>query len=246
LQRKYVMRLKGKNAVITGGSKGIGAATAFKFAQEGANVFFTYNSSKTKAEELVKKVSALGVNCKAIQADASNPSAVKDAVNLLGKEIGSIDILVNNAGVFEATGIIGEINEDQFEHQLNVNLRSVFAATQNSIKFMKSGGRIITIGSCLGERGIFPGVSAYNMTKFAVIGFAKSWAHDLAAKNITSNAVLPGPIATDMLSPGAENMSVFKRAGRPEEVANMIAFLASEEASYVTGASIAVDGGVNA
>jgi 3-oxoacyl-[acyl-carrier protein] reductase len=240
------VKLKDKNAVVTGGSRGIGSATVLKFAREGANVYFTYNSSKTKADELMLKVSALGVKCKAIQADAGKPHEVKDVVKKIGQELGTIDILVNNAGVLEATGPIGDINEDQFEHQLSVNLRSVFAATQAAVRFMKSGGRIVNVSSCLGERAIFPGVSAYNMTKFAVIGFAKSWAQDLATKNITSNAVLPGPIATDMLSPGAENLSVFKRAGRSEEVANVIAFLASEEASYVTGAAIAVDGGVNA
>ncbi len=162
------------------------------------------------------------------------------------KHFGKLDIVVNNAGVFEAYAPIGEIDVAQFEHQLSVNVRSVFTVTQAAVKHLKSGGRIINVSSCLGERAIFSGASSYSSTKFAVAGLTRSWAYDLALKNITVNAVLPGPIATDMLTEGAEQLPPMKRAGKPEEVAAAIAFLASDEASYITGATLPVDGGTNA
>jgi 3-oxoacyl-[acyl-carrier protein] reductase len=239
-------KLTGKVALVTGGSRGIGAATAIKFAQEGANVAITYSKSKDKADNIGKQVEQLGVKVLVIHADAGKPETMAEMVEKVVKHFGKLDIVVNNAGVFEAQGTIGEIDVEQFEHQLSVNVRSVFTVTQATIKYLKEGARIINVSSCLGERAIFAGASAYNSTKFAVAGLTRSWAYDLALKNITVNAVLPGPIATDMLSEGAEQLPPMKRAGKPEEVASAIAFLASDEASYITGVTLPVDGGTNA
>jgi 3-oxoacyl-[acyl-carrier protein] reductase len=243
---KLMTSLKNKIALVTGGSRGIGAATALKLAQLGAHVAITYNKSKDQAEVLIQRLEALGVKALAIHADAGQPDTMKAMVDAVARHFGSLDIVVNNAGVFEAYAPIGDIDEAQFEHQLSVNVRSVFTVTQAAVKHLKPGGRIINLSSALGERAILSNASGYNSTKFAVAGLTRSWAHDLALKGITVNAVLPGPIATDMLVDGSENLAAMKRAGKPEEVAAAIAFLASEEASYITGAMLPVDGGTNA
>ncbi|NDF11511.1 MAG: 3-oxoacyl-ACP reductase FabG [Proteobacteria bacterium] len=239
-------KLQGKVALVTGGSRGIGAATALKLAKEGADVTLTYANSKDKAEKVAESIRKLGRKVSIVHADAGKPENMKALVDGVVKEFGKLDILVNNAGVFQAAGPVGEIDTQEFEHQMDVNVRSVVAATQAAVKHMKSGGRIINISSVLGERAIFPGVSAYTMTKFAVAGLTRGWAIDLASKNITVNAIAPGPIATDMAPDGAEQVTALKRKGTPEEVANVIAFIASDESSYVTGAFIPVDGGANA
>jgi 3-oxoacyl-[acyl-carrier protein] reductase len=240
------MRLANKVALVTGGARGIGAATALKLAQEGADVALTYSKSAAAAEKVADAIKALGRKALVIKADAGQPETMGAMVDAVVKHFGKLDILVNNAGVFEGGGAIGAIDAAQFEHQLNVNVRAVFTTTQAAIKHLKAGGRIINISSVVGERAIFPGISAYAMTKFAVAGMTRGWAQDLALQNITVNAILPGPIATDMLPDGAEQVAAMKRAGKPEEVANVIAFIASDEASYVTGATIPVDGGANA
>ncbi|MCU0565940.1 MAG: 3-oxoacyl-ACP reductase FabG [Oculatellaceae cyanobacterium Prado106] len=240
------MNLEGKVAIVTGSSRGIGAAIALKLASLGADVALTYGKSKDAAEAISQQIAAMGRKSMVIYADAGQSETMQAMVDAVVEKFGKLDVLVNNAGVFEALGVIGEMDEDEFEHQLSVNVRSVFTTTQAAVKYLQAGSRIINISSCLGQRATFPGASGYNMTKFGVVGLTRSWAQDLALKNITVNVVLPGPIATDMMSPGADQLPPMKRAGTPEEVANVVAFLASDEASYVTGASVAVDGGLNA
>lgn len=242
-------RLSNKVALVTGGARGIGAATALKLAQEGADVAITYVKSKEKADAIAKQISSLGVKALAIMADAGKPETMASMVDSVVSHFGKLDIVVNNAGILDAGGLIGEIDAAQFEHILSVNVRSVFTVTQAAVKHLKSGGRIINISSVLGERAIFEGVSSYTCTKFAVSGMTRSWAQDLALKNITVNAVLPGPILTDMTSNNADNLAqlaAMKRMGKPEEIANAVAFLASDEASYITGETLRVDGGTNA
>lgn len=240
------MRLQNKIAIVTGAARGIGAATALKLAQEGADVVITYSKSQDKAEAVAADIRKIGRKAHLVKADAGDPKGAAKVVEETIKQFGKLDILVNNAGVFEAAGPIGEISEGEFEHQLSVNVRSVFTVTQAAIPHLKAGGRIVNISSGLGERGIFPGASSYTMTKFAVVGLTRGWAHDLALKNITVNAVLPGPIATDMMPDGAGDLAPMKRPGKPEEIANVVAFIASDEASYMTGATVPVDGGTNA
>jgi 3-oxoacyl-[acyl-carrier protein] reductase len=238
--------LKNKVALVTGASRGIGAATALKLAQNGADIAISYANSRDKAEKVAESIRALGRKAITIHADAGVPEKMPALVEAVVKEFGKLDILVNNAGVFEAAGVIGAIDEKAFEHQLSVNVRSVFTTTQAAIKHLKPGARIINISSVLGERAIFAGASGYTTTKFAVAGMTRAWALDLAQQNITVNAIAPGPIATDMAPDGVEQMTAMKRKGTPEEIANVVAFIASDESSYITGALIPVDGGTNA
>ena len=241
------MRLLNKTALVTGGSRGIGAATAIKLAQEGADVAITYGKSKDKAEQVAATIRGLGRQAIVIHGDAEKPETMPDVIAAVIAQLGKLDIVVNNAGVFEALGPVGKIDGTVFARQMDINVNSVFNLTQAAAKVMTNGGRIINVSSVLGERAIFPGTSAYTATKFAVAGLTRGWAQDLAAKNITVNAVLPGPIQTDMMpDQSMGQITAMKRLGKPEEVANVIAFLASDEASYVTGATIPVDGGTNA
>jgi 3-oxoacyl-[acyl-carrier protein] reductase len=238
--------LNGKVALVTGASRGIGAAVAKRLARDGAQVAVVYGSSKDKADQVAKEITAAGGRASVFQADAMQPERMTDLVAEVVKQFGKLDIVVNNAGVFEGMGLIGEIDTAALDKTLDVNVRSVFMLTQAAAKVLPKGGRIVNVSSCLGERAIFAGASVYNMSKFAVSGLTRSWAWDLATRGITVNAVLPGPIATDMGSPDAAAMTAMKRLGTAEEVANAVAFLASSEASYITGAQLAVDGGMNA
>jgi 3-oxoacyl-[acyl-carrier protein] reductase len=238
--------LNNKVALVTGASRGIGAAIALRLAKDGAHVALTYGHSKEKAEAVAKQIEALGVKAFVIGADAAHPEKMDTMVQAVVDHFGQLDILVNNAGVFKAYGPIGEISVSEFEEQLSINVRSVFTTTQAAIKHLKEGARIVNISSGLGERAVFANASGYNSTKFAVAGLTRSWAHDLAPKNITVNAVLPGPIATDMYVDGADQLTPMKRAGKPEEVAAAVAFLVSPEAGYITGTTLNVDGGLNA
>lgn len=243
-------RLQNKVALITGGSRGIGAAIARRFAKEGCHVVINFTAAKEKAFSLVSELEKEGVQALALQADQSNPSEVQALVQKVGAHFGRIDALVNNAGVF----VGGSIDDPQLDiqgisRQLAVNVGGVFATTRAAVPFMKAGGRIIIIGSINGERMTAPGGADYAATKAALVGYTHGWARDLGSKNITVNLVQPGPIDTDMNPDNTEFAEMVKKSvalgryGKPEEIASAVAFLASPDASYITGATLTVDGG---
>jgi len=243
--------LKNQVALVTGGSRGIGAAIVRRLAREGAHVAFTYAKSPKAARAVVKEAVGCGVKAKAYLADSATPETLPRLVARVMKDFGRIDVLVNNAGVFLG-GKIGEIKPADYERLMRINVDAVFALTNAAVRKMKSGGRIINISSILGERATGPDMGVYNASKFAVTGFSRSWAKDLGARGILVNAVQPGPIDTD-LNPAtgdhAESMrrqTALGRYGRPEEVAAAVAFLAGPDATYITGATLNVDGGWNA
>ncbi len=241
--------LQRKNVFISGGSRGIGAAIAKKMAEVGANVAFTYSKSQEQAQAMVKEIEATGVKALAIQADAMEAEQVILAIQKAVSTLGAINILVNNAGIFELKSITESTLED-YERTEKVNIKSVFAATMEAVKSMPAGGRIITIGSVNADFIPFAGGSLYAMSKAAVQMMTKSWARDLGDRKITANVIQPGPIDTD-LNPAsgafAESltaMTAIKRYGKPEEIAELAAFLASPEASNITGSVINIDGGI--
>ncbi|MGL5939643.1 MAG: SDR family NAD(P)-dependent oxidoreductase [Waterburya sp.] len=241
--------LQGKNVFVSGGSRGIGAAIAKKMAEVGANVVFTYSKSQEQAQAMVKEIEATGVKALAIQADAMKAEQVISAIQKAVSTLGAIDILINNAGIFELKSITESTLED-YERTEKVNIKAVFAATMEAVKSMPTGGRIITIGSVNADFMPFPGGSLYAMSKAAVQMMTKSWARDLGDRQITANVIKPGPIDTDMnpaTSAFAETltaMTAIKRYGKPEEIAELAAFLASPKASYITGSVINIDGGI--
>ena len=238
-----------KNAFVSGGSRGIGAAIALKLAQQGANVTITYSKSQDRAKEVVQKIEAKGVKGLAIQADANEANNVVQAVQQARSTFGSIDILVNSAGIFELKPITESTLED-YERTENVNIKAVFAATMEAVKSMPEGGRIITIGSVNSESMPFPGGSLYGMSKAAVRMMTQCWARDLGQKKITANVIQPGPIDTEMNpadGPFGETltaMTAIERYGQPEEIAELAAFLSSPRASNITGSAINIDGGM--
>jgi 3-oxoacyl-[acyl-carrier protein] reductase len=243
--------LEGKVALVTGGSRGIGAAIAKRLASDGARVAITYAKDANSASAVVKSIESAGGRAKAFRADAAEPKAIQDAVKMTVETFGQLDILVNNAGTaipkpFEETAL------EEMDHVINLNLRGVLVATQAALKHLKSGGRIITIGSCVGERMMTPGLVAYSATKGAVKMFTQGLSREVAARRITVNNIQPGPIDTD-LNPAAGDwaapqiaLTALKRYGSVDEIAAMVAFVAGPEAGYITGASLTVDGGTNA
>ena len=243
--------LAGKVAFVTGASRGIGAAIAKRLAQDGAAVAITYTSGQAKADEVVRAIESAGGKAIAVKADATDAKAVQDAVALTVRTLGRLDILVNNAGA-AVIAPVDQFKLEDFDHLVAVNLRGVFVATQAAVKHMGEGGRVITIGSCNAERVPFAGASAYAMTKAGIAGLTRGLARDLGPRGITVNNVQPGPIDTDMnpaSGPFADTMMSFmalKRYGQGDEVAGMVAYLASSEAAYVTGASLLIDGGFSA
>lgn len=242
--------LNGKVAFVTGGSRGIGAAIVRRLAADGASVAFTYvsASSADTAQALAKELSLDGRRAVAIQADAEDALAVRQAVEQAISSLGPVDVLVNNAGIF-VTGGIGDTSLDDYERTMNINVRAPFVAIRTAQASMPDGCRIINIGSCLAERAGRPGVALYAASKSALIGLSQGLARDLGPRGITVNVVHPGPVNTDMNPANGERASELVAVlslphyGEPRDIAGMVAFLAGAEGRYVTGASLAVDGG---
>lgn len=243
--------LENKRALVTGGSRGIGAAIVKRLAREGAHVALTYVSKPDQANETAQAAQSLGVRALAIKADSADSAAVVAAVERTASEFGGLDILVNNAGVL-AFGPIDELSLQEFDRTMAVNVRAVFVSTQAAIRHMKEGGRIINVGSCNAERVPFPGAAIYAMSKAALVGLVKGLARDLGPRGITINNVQPGPVDTDMNPAQGEFAETLKalmavpRYASGDEIAAMVAYLASSEAGFVTGASLTIDGGFTA
>jgi 3-oxoacyl-[acyl-carrier protein] reductase len=243
--------LTNKTALVTGASRGIGAAIAKRLAADGASVAITYTKGADAAAKVVKDIERSGGKAIAIQADATDAKAVVAAVEKTVATFGRLDILVNNAGTaipkpFE------EVTLEEMDQVINLNLRGVFIATQAALKHLQDGGRIITIGSCVGERVMTPGLVTYAATKGAVKMFVQGLSREVGARGITVNNIQPGPIDTDLnpssgdwATPQIANTAL-KRYGHVEDVAALVAFVAGPEAGYITGASLTVDGGTNA
>ncbi|WP_328446630.1 SDR family oxidoreductase [Streptomyces sp. NBC_00386] len=240
--------MNGKVALVTGGSRGIGAATALRLAQEGADVAVTYVRGKEAAEGVVRGVEGLGRRGLALCADSSDAAEAGGVVDRVVAEFGRLDVLVNNVGV-GVLGPLDSLSPAEVDRVLAVNVRGVFLASQSAASHLGDGGRIITIGSCMTQRVPGPGGTLYATGKSALIGLTKALARELGDRGITANIVHPGPIDTDMnpadgpYAPGQTAMTALGRFGAAHEVASMVAYLAGSEAGYVTGAEFAVDGG---
>jgi 3-oxoacyl-[acyl-carrier protein] reductase len=244
-------KLEGKNALVTGGSRGIGAAIAKRLAADGARVAITYTKGADAAASVVRAIESAGGKAIAIQADATDPEAVQAALTKTVSALGKLDVLVNSAGTaipkkFEETTL------EELDQVINLNIRGVFVTTQAALKQMNDGGRIISIGSCVGERMMTPGLVPYAATKSAIRMFTQGLSREVGDRGITVNNVQPGPIDTD-LNPASGDwatpqkaVTALNRYGRVEEVAALVAFIAGPEASYITGANLTVDGGTNA
>jgi 3-oxoacyl-[acyl-carrier protein] reductase len=240
--------LTGRRAIVTGGSRGIGAEIVRRLTTEGAAVAFTYSASGADAEKVVADVTAGGANVVAIQADAADPTETASAVDRAVAELGGLDIVVNNAAVAHMAPI-GEFPGEQFDRLVAINIGGMFWTTRSAIKHLGEGARIINIGSINADRVPGPGVSVYAMTKGAVSSFTRGLARELGPQGITVNNVQPGPIDTDA-NPDhgdfAESLKLVTAQGRyghTTDVASFVAFLAGPEAGYITGANLNVDGG---
>jgi 3-oxoacyl-[acyl-carrier protein] reductase len=240
--------LAGKVAFIQGGSRGIGAAIAKRLAADGAAVAITYISAAGKAQALVNEIKEAGGKAIALQADSADAAALSDAIRKTVETLGRLDILVNNAGVL-AIGPLEQFSLNDFDRTLAVNVRSVFVATQEAARHMTAGGRIINIGSTNAERMPFAGGGPYAMSKSALVGLTRGLARDLGPRGITVNNVQPGPVDTDMnpdsgdFAATLKGMMALGRYGTTDEIAGFVSYLASDEAGYVTGASLSIDGG---
>jgi len=251
MSKKNERELTGKVALVTGGSRGIGAAIAKRLAADGADVAITYSKGIDSASSVLKDIERVGRKAIAIQADATDAAAVAAAVEQTVWTFGRLDILVNNAGT-AIPKTFEEATLEELDQVIDINVRGTLVATQAALKHMKSGGRIIMIGSSVGERVLVPGLVPYSATKGAVKIFSQALSREVGSRGITVNNVQPGPIDTD-LNPAAGDWAVPQKAataldryGRVDEVAALVAFVAGPESSYITGANLTVDGGTNA
>ncbi len=236
---------KGKVALVTGGSRGIGAGIVRRLASDGASVAFTYSNSQEKALQLVREIESSGSKALALKADSAYAEELQSAVIKATESLGPLDIFVSNAGIL-MRGAIDTYSLEDFDRMVAINIRAAFIGIQAAATKMKDGGRIIVIGSNTAIRTAFPGGSIYSMTKAALTGLVRGAAIDLAPRAITVNNVQPGPTATDMTSAVAEMVKPLiplKRMGDISEIASFVSYLASEEAGFITGASLTIDGG---
>jgi 3-oxoacyl-[acyl-carrier protein] reductase len=246
------MTLSGKRALVTGASRGIGAAIAKALAAEGADVVITYEKSSDAAAEVVRAIQALGRRSVAVQADSANVNAVQASVAAAAKELGGLDILVNNAGILRLSEV-KDISLEDIDALLAVNVRAPIVASKAAIAHLDRGGRIINIGSFFADK--VPGgagLSVYAMTKSALTAFTQGLARELGPREITANVVQPGSINTDMnpahgpFGETLRSITALGRYGTVEDIGDMVAFLAGPKAGYITGATFTVDGGANA
>jgi 3-oxoacyl-[acyl-carrier protein] reductase len=246
-----MQKLAGKVALVTGGSRGIGAAIARRLARDGADVALTYLSGADDAQHVLADIGATGRQGFAIRADSADPQTLRAAVERAAAELGRLDILVNNAGVFIAKPL-DALTLDDFDRTIAVNTRAAFVAAQAAARHMGEGGRIISIGSNLAERVPGPELSLYSLSKAALVGLTKGLARDLGPRGITVNLVHPGSTDTEMnpadgpTADAQRSLMAIPRYGEPKDVAGLVAWLASEEGRFVTGAAFTIDGGANA
>jgi len=243
--------LAGKVALVTGASRGIGAAIARRLAAEGATVAITFSTSPEKADEVLKSIEATGGKAIAIKADAADPAAIRAAVTKTVADLGRLDILVNNAGIALISSF-AEFSEEDLDRTIAVNVKAVFIASQEAARHLPDGGRIIQIGSVNSDAAPFPGLSAYSLSKGAVAGLTRALARELGPRGITVNNIQPGPVDTDMnpaTGPFADTLRglmALGRYGSGEEIAGLVSYLAGPDGGYVTGANLKIDGGFDA
>ncbi|CDZ27001.1 SDR family oxidoreductase [Neorhizobium galegae] len=243
--------LMGKRALVTGGSRGIGAAIALVLAEKGADVAITYNQSPGRADGVVSSIEKLGRRALAVQADSADPDAAKRAVTETVEKFGGLDILVNSAAIGLA-GPIADLDLTEFQRLMDINVRAPVAFAKAAIPHLTKGGRIISIGSALGDRVPFPGVTAYAMSKSALHSFTRGLSRELGPNGITVNLVSPGSTDTEANpadGAGADfqrGLSSIGRFAEPREIADAVAFLAGPGANMITGTTVTVDGGANA
>ncbi|WNL46106.1 3-oxoacyl-ACP reductase family protein [Dyella sp. BiH032] len=243
--------LDGKVALVTGGSRGIGAAVVRRLARDGATVAFTYISSPERAEALARELESAGGKARAYPADSADPAALRAAVDRVAADFGQIDVLVNNAGIFVG-GAFEDVSLEDYERTMAINVRAVFVASQAAARHMGEGGRIISIGSNLADRVPAPGMTLYSMSKSALSAFTRGLARDLGPRGITVNLVQPGSTDTDMNPADGAHAEeqrarmAIKRYGDASNIAGMVAWLAGEEGRFANGTAFTVDGGANA